>query len=299
MRISASLLGALMCCLTLVPASAQQDYSKVQIKTVPVAEGIHMLMGAGGNIGVSSGEDGVFLIDDQFAPLTEKILAAVAKINDGPVRFVLNTHWHGDHSGGNENLGKAGVVIVAHDNVHKMMSVEQFQEFFDRTVPASPKDALPVITYSDNISFHLNGQEIHAFHAPSAHTNGDSIIHFRDSNVFHMGDTYFAGMYPFIDPASGGTVEGVIAAADTVLELADGDSKIIPGHGPLSNKAELKVYRDMLATVQERVAAAIAAGQTEDEVVAAGMLDDLDEEWGKGYFTSERWLRLIHAIETR
>ncbi|MBT8487910.1 MAG: MBL fold metallo-hydrolase, partial [Gemmatimonadetes bacterium] len=180
----------------------------VQIRTQQVADGVYMLMGQGGNIGVSVGDDGVFIIDDQFAPLTDKILAAIAAITDEPVRFVFNTHWHGDHTGGNENMGEAGALIVAHDNVRERMSTEQVLERIGRpvsTTPASPAGALPVITFSEDVSFHINGGQLHAFHVSNAHTDGDAIVHFVSANVVHMGDTFFRDRFPFIDTASGGS----------------------------------------------------------------------------------------------
>ena len=213
------------------PVKAQQDLENVQIKTIPVADSIYMLIGQGGNIGVSAGDDGIFLIDDQFAPLTGKIRAAVGKISKEPIRFLINTHWHFDHTGGNENLGKAGVVIVAHDNVRQQMSVDQFIELFNREIPASPSIALPVITFNDTTTFHLNGSTIHAFHVEFAHTDGDSVIHFREANVIHTGDVYFNGIYPFIDVDSGGSINGMIAAVNRILALCDDQTKIIPGHG--------------------------------------------------------------------
>ncbi len=170
------------------PLLAQADAQEVKIETVGVADGVYMLVGQGGNIGVSAGEDGVFLIDDQFAPLTEKIQAAVAEVSDQPIRFLVNTHWHYDHTGGNENLGQAGAVIVAHDNVRKRMEAGGLIEFFKNQIPPAPKAALPVITFADSVSFHLNGDELHVFHVPPAHTDGDSIIHFKGANVVHMGD---------------------------------------------------------------------------------------------------------------
>src|SRR6185503_12175274 len=195
----------------------QQDFSKVEVKSQKVAEGLYMLQGAGGNIGLSVGADAAFLVDDQYAPLTPKITAAVKALTDKPIKFVLNTHWHGDHTGGNENLGTAGTLIVAHDNVYRRMSTEQFITFFNEKVAASPKVALPVITFNDTLTFHLNGDDLHAFHVPPAHTDGDSIVHFRKADVIHMGDTFFNGMYPFIDVDSGGGIEGMIGAADKVL----------------------------------------------------------------------------------
>src|SRR5437870_4403639 len=217
------------------PAAAQVNYDTVQIRTVKVAEGVYMLMGAGGNIGVSVGSDGVILIDDQYAPLSDKIKAAVAALG-GPIRFLINTHWHWDHNGGNENFARSGVVTVAHENVRHRMSVEQFVTAFNRHVPAAPSGALPLVTFTDSVNFYLNGDSIHAFHVPPAHTDGDAIIWFRRANVVHMGDLFFNGRYPFVDLSSGGSVEGMVAAVDRVLALADGNTKIIPGHGPLADR---------------------------------------------------------------
>src|SRR6266571_5451951 len=248
--------------LALHPVLQDQDFSKVQVSTLKVTDGVYMLAGAGGNIGVSAGEDGVFLIDDEYAPLTDKIKAAIAAISDKPIRFLLNTHWHGDHTGGNENLGQGGVLIVAHENVRKRMSVEQFIETFKMKVPASPKAALPLVTFTDAVTFHLNGDEIHSFHVPPAHTDGDSIIHFRKSNVVHMGDCFFNGLYPFIDVSSGGSIDGMIGAADRVLGMTDAATKIMPGHGPLADRAALADFRDMLETVRARVQPMVAAGKT-------------------------------------
>src|SRR6185369_3511798 len=196
-------------------AVAQTDrFAKVEIKTTKLADTIYMLEGEGGNIGVSAGDDGVFLIDDQFAPLTARILAAVKAISDKPVRMLLNTHWHFDHTGGNENLGKTGVVIVAQDNVRKRLVTKTPIEFFKSAYGPTPAAGLPVITFKETVTFHVNGDEATAIHAPNAHTDGDSIIHFRKANVVHMGDTYFNGLYPFIDTGTNGTVQGMIAAAD-------------------------------------------------------------------------------------
>jgi cyclase len=274
-------------------ASAQQNFDKVEIKTEKLSPTTYVLFGAGGNIGVSVGDDAVYLVDDQYAPLTPKIQAALKTITDKPVKFILNTHWHGDHTGGNENFGKAGALIVAHDNVRKRMSSEQFMEFMRSKVPASPKVALPVVTFSQDVTFHINDDEIFAFHAPRAHTDGDSIIHFRKSNVIHMGDIYFNGFYPFIDFSSGGTPAGVVAAADRVLAIADDKTKIIPGHGPISNKAELKVFRDMVAAVSGRVAQLVKEGKTLDEIIAAKPTADYDERWGKGFIPPPRFIEML------
>jgi cyclase len=277
------------------PAFSQtQDFDQVQIETLPLREGIYMLVGEGGNIGVSAGEDGIFLIDDQFAPLTEKILAALDEISNEPVRFLINTHWHFDHTGGNENFGKAGVVIVAHDNVRRRMSTEQFIEVLGRGFPPSPAAALPVITFNDTVTFHLNGETIEAFHVEAAHTDGDSIIHFNDANVVHMGDTYFNGLYPFIDVESGGSIEGMIAAVEGVLTFIDDETLIIPGHGSLSNREELMVYLEMLKAVRDRVKAAIEQGMSMEEFIASKPTADFDPVWGQGFFSPEQFLQFVY-----
>jgi len=266
----------------------------VQIRTTDLGDGLYMLEGRGGNIGVSAGEDGVFMIDDQFAPLTPKILAAVAEISDQPVRFVLNTHWHFDHTGGNENLGNKGVAIVAHHNVRALMSEEQELKAFGRTVPAAPKAALPIVTFGEEITFRLNGETIRVFHAPNAHTDGGAVIHFVEADVIHMGDTYFNGIYPFIDFEHGGSVEGVVAAVDKVLAMAGDETTIVPGHGPLSNKAELKAYRDMLQEVGQQISEAVKKGDSLEAVTAARLTASFDAEWGDGFLKPEAFVQTVY-----
>jgi cyclase len=248
----------------------------------------------GGNIGVSAGGDGVILVDDQYAPLTAKIKTAVAAINPGPIRFLLNTHWHFDHTGGNENFGKGGVVIVAHENVRRRMSVEQFMTSFAQTIPASPAGALPVVTFSDAVTFYYNGDSITAFHVPPAHTDGDVIVWFRHANVVHMGDTFFNGRYPLVDLASGGSIEGLIGAADRVLAMADAGTTIIPGHGPLGDRAALQAYRTMLVTVRGRIKQAVAAGRTLEQVQAAKPTAEFDAVWGNGRITPALFVEILY-----
>ena len=262
----------------LEPAQAQQDMSDVAIETIELESDLFMLVGRGGNVGLFVGDDGAFLIDDQYAPLTEKILAAVAAVTDEPVRWVLNTHWHGDHTGGNENLGKAGAMIVAHENVYRRMNPAEFADLTGRSSQA-PRAALPVVSFDHSIRFHWNGRHVEVAHVPAAHTDGDALVHFPRANVFHMGDTFFNGRYPFVDVDSGGDVDGVIAAANFVLERADAATRIIPGHGPLASAADLRVYRDMLETVRLRVAGLVAEGRTEDEIVGARLTADFDDAW--------------------
>lgn len=267
----------------IAPLAAQPNWDQIEIGSEKLADGIYMLTGRGGNLGVSVGADGVFLIDDQYAPLTDKIKSAVAALGGGEIRFVLNTHWHGDHTGGNENLGKSGTLIVAHENVRQRMSTEQFIEAIGARVEPSPDGALPVVTFTDSVTFHLNGETVHAYHVPPAHTDGDSIVHFKKAGVVHMGDIFFNGMYPFIDVSSGGSVDGVIAAVAGVIAKIDGQTKVIPGHGPLSDRDELQVYHDLLVSVRAKVAGLMAKGHSRAEIIEAKPSSAYDEAWGGGF----------------
>jgi len=294
--IRSGLLKSIAVGLVLLPlgAMAQGDFSSVEIKSETVVDGVFMLTGAGGNIGVSVGDDGVFIIDDQFAPLTDKILAKISELSDQPVRFVINTHWHGDHSGGNENLAKGGTIVVAHDNVYKRMSTDQFMAFFNNKVPASPRDALPVVTFNDRSTLRLNGDHVHAIHVAHAHTDGDAIVHFEKANVIHMGDTFFHGLYPFIDVDSGGGINGVIAAADKGLSLADENTKIIPGHGPLTDRAGLMGYRDMLVEIRDNVKALKDAGKSLEEAIAATPGKKYDEKLGGAFIKPDALVTFMY-----
>lgn len=279
------------------PLTAQPNLDTVQIRSVNVTGNISMLDGSGGNIGLFWGKDGIIVIDDQYAPLTEKIRAAIATVtqSNATPRFILNTHWHGDHTGGNENFGKAGAVIVAHDNTRKRMSVEQFIEAFNWRVPASPEAALPIVTFSTDVTFHLNGEDIHVFHVAHAHTDGDAIVHFVKSNVIHTGDLFFAGMYPFIDLGSGGSVDGVIAAMEKMLSLCNPETKVIPGHGPLSGPKELKGALDMLRTVRSRVKTLVDKGTSLVDVKAAKPTADLDGVWGNGFMQPDTFVEIVYT----
>jgi cyclase len=286
---------AILAAVGCAAAQAQgEDYSKVVVEAQKLAEGVYMVTGAGGNIGASVGEDGIALIDDQFAPLTPKIQEALAKLSNKPIRFVINTHWHGDHTGGNENFGKAGAVIVAHENVRKRMSEKQFSQFFNRESPPSPKEALPVVTFTQDVTLNFNGETLQVFHVDNAHTDGDALIYFRNANVLHMGDTFFNRMYPFIDAGSGGGIDGAIAAVDKVLGMVGAETKIIPGHGPLGTRPDLENYRAMLATLRERVTRLIRDGKTLEQVLAEKPIADLDATWGKGFFKPEQIVQMVY-----
>ena len=267
-----------------------QDVSKVEIKTEQVAPRVAVLFGAGGNIGVSYGEDGTILIDDQFAPLTAKIKTAVAALGAQPVKFLVNTHWHYDHTGGNENLGKDGVLIMAHDNVRVRMATGQGDQ------KPAVKAALPVVTYADGLKLHLNGEEVRVVHMPAGHTDGDSIVHWTKSNVIHMGDLFFWKMsFPFVDASSGGNVRGVVAAADKALAIADDQTKIIPGHGPVATKADLQQYRDMVAQIIGKVEAGIKAGKTLAQIKAERPADGYGVK-ADGFITADKFVETVYGM---
>src|SRR5688572_13805153 len=262
--------GSWLLCAVLVATAAahaqEQDFSKVELKTTALAPGLAMLEGvggfAGGNIAVSYGSDGTAIVDDQFVPMVPKIDAAVRALSNGPVRFVINTHWHPDHVGGNEPLRGGGAVILAHENVRKRMSVDAFSKLMNRKVAAAPAGALPVVTFGDGLVLHWNGETIRVVHVTPAHTDGDSHIWFEKANAVHMGDTFVNGIFPFIDVESGGSIKGFIDSANRVLTKANAKTRIIPGHGPLATHGDLAKFRDMLVDVKGRVEKGIASGKT-------------------------------------
>ena len=267
-------------------AFAQQDFSKVEVKATKVAGSVYMLTGAGGNIGVSVGDDGVVVIDDQFAPLAPKIEAALKSISGKPVRFILNTHWHGDHTGGNEHFGRTAP-IIAHENVRRRLA--SGSQTPGRIVAPAPKGALPVVTFNHTLTVHLNGEEVRALHVPHGHTDGDSIIYFTGSNVVHMGDDFFNGFFPFVDIDSGGSVQGVLDAGEKVINTTPNDVKIIPGHGPLGDKAALRRYLDTIRRTRDVVHTALEAGRTAEQIKADNLLAEW-ESWGKGFVNAGRWI---------
>jgi len=274
---------------------AQRDFSQTEIKATHVAGTVYMLKGEGGNIGISVGSDGVLMVDDQFAPLQEKIQSAIDQLSESDVRFLCNTHWHGDHTGGNEAVAKAGTTIIAHENVRKRLEAGQFVPFFNKQIDPRPKDALPVITFDQSVTIHFNGERIDVLHFPAGHTDGDSIIFFRESNVVHMGDHFFNGIYPYIDLSSGGNVEGFINNVEEVLRQLPDDIKIIPGHGPLANKNDLNAYHAMLIEARGIVKKAIDDGHSLEQFQADGLPKSITEVWGGGFLNTNQWQEILYT----
>lgn len=272
-------------------AFAQQDWSKVEVKAAKVAGSVYVITGAGGNIGVSVGADGVVLVDDQYAPLAPKIEAALKSITDQPLRFILNTHYHGDHTGGNEHFGKSAP-IVAHENVRKRLASGVTRG--GQTVPPAPAGALPVLTFNDTVTIHLNGEDVRAVHMPHGHTDGDSVIWFTRSNVVHMGDDYFNGVFPFIDVENGGSVTGLIANVEKVLNAVPDDARIIPGHGAVSDKAALRRYLDVLRGTFAAVQRGVAAGKSLEQLREEKVLAEWDS-WGQGFIKTDDFIGTLYS----
>jgi glyoxylase-like metal-dependent hydrolase (beta-lactamase superfamily II) len=281
-HIASFLLSAASALSAATQLQAQNNFDNVKIKATHVAGNVHMLEGAGGNIGVSAGSDGLLIVDDQFAPLAERIDAALQQLQKGALRFVLNTHWHGDHTGGNDHFGRKAH-IVAHTNVRKRLADKSGQA----------KEGLPVVTFDHSLSLHFNGEEIRVLHLPTGHTDGDAVIHFVGSKVIHMGDQFFNGRFPFVDLASGGDVEGYTRNVETVLKHAPADAKIIPGHGPLASVDDLRRFHAMLIETTTLVRDAIRGGKSLDQVKAAG-LPDKWKDWGTGFINTSRWLEITY-----
>ncbi|HEX2138582.1 MAG TPA: MBL fold metallo-hydrolase [Woeseiaceae bacterium] len=288
----ASLAAVSMALLTAGPAGAQP--AGISFKSTELAPGLYMLEGdggfIGGNLGLLTGEDGTVLIDDGIEPLAEEMLAAVNDIAGVPVDFVVNTHVHGDHIGGNAAVHASGATIIGHDNI--------WQRLLDGSATAdggpAGKDAMPEITFSDAVTFHLNGHEAFVFHLEHAHTDGDAVIHFREADVIHTGDIFFNGLFPFIDLGSGGSVDGYIAAQQEILAQAGADTRIIPGHGPLAGKADLEAAHAMLVDARGRVMQLIDEGKSEDAVIAANPLGRYDADWSWEFIDTERMTRTLY-----
>lgn len=260
--------------------SAQDQFANVSIETVPVAGNVSMLVGSGGNIGVSAGADGILIVDDQYAPLADRIRAALAELGSDVPSFVLNTHFHGDHTGGNAEFGTDSL-IVAHENVRVRLQAGD-----------APASALPVVTYDDDVTIHFNGEDITLIHMPRGHTDTDSVVWFEDSNVIHMGDHFFNGGFPFVDLASGGTVQGYLNNLELALSWISDDTAVIPGHGPLASKQDLLNFYNVVKDTSTAIRVMKSQRMTVEEIVAEG-LDPMYESWGQGFINEQRWIETV------
>jgi len=287
----ASVIAALSAALAPVCFAQEQAVEYIATTLSPT---VTMIKGRGGNIAVSAGTDGVFIIDDQLKPLTDQLLASIGKVSEQPIRFVINTHYHGDHVGGNETIGKNGAVIIAHDNIRQRMTTDQFSNFFNENTPAWPKDALPVVTFNDRVTLHLNGEAVEVIHVPRGHTDGDSIVYFPDSNVLHMGDIFFNGLYPFIDLDGGGSIQGMIAGVELGISLAGEETQIIAGHGPMSDLPGLQEYLAFLTRARDQVQALIDQGMSLEQAIEQKPTAEWDEILGKVWITPAQLVTFIY-----
>ena len=290
----------LLLTLTVIVNDVNAQDENVTINTTKLSNNTYMLKGSGGNIIVSVGQDGVFMVDDQFAPLTEKIKEAISNITDQPVKFVINTHWHSDHTGGNENFGELGTIIVSHDNVRERLSTEQFSEFFNRTVHPLPEKGLPIITFSDNMTIFQNGDEIRIIHVDNGHTDGDSIVYFTKNNVIHVGDDFNDKSYPFIDISSGGSIDGLISSLQTISSIIDDETKVVSGHAEISNKTKVNDLTNMLKDVRQNVSQMIEDGKSLEEIIASQPTSKYDEiYYDHSTIKPEDFVTLIYQSLTR
>lgn len=265
----------------------------VKIRPVKITDNIYMLKGSGGNIGVLIGKDGTLMIDDQFAPLSNKINGAIKTLDPGEIKFLINTHVHGDHSGGNENFNKMGVTMVAHDRVRERMMNPHVDPRDNKITPPRDAKAWPALTFMDKMSLHLNDEDIDIVHLDKGHTDGDVVIHFKKANVFHTGDAFVRYGYPFVDLSRGGSFNGFVSALDKMLLLMDENSKVIPGHGELATKADVKIFREKLADIRDQVTAALKKGKKTEDITAMGIIDKYEADWGKGFVKGKDFVLMV------
>lgn len=288
------LMGGLVACIALSLSAQERDWEQEKFTSMEVRPGLYMLSGVGGNLALSVGRDGALLVDDDMAPMVDKLQAAIAELTDQPVRFIVNTHWHFDHVGGNKELGAEGAVIAAHRRVRERMADGQYLAAFRMEIPPAESIALPIVTFDQRITFHFNDDAIEVNYMPAAHTDGDSVVYFVEANVVHTGDLYWNGLYPLVDVESGGKMLGMIDGIAVVLSRIDDKTRVIPGHGPLSNKMELMAYYDMMKTVYERVSGLKSRGKSLEETIAAKPTAEFDARWGHGLFSPEQWLQVVY-----
>jgi cyclase len=287
------LLSVLLFVLAATAAFSQPNFDTVRIRPLKITDKVHMLKGSGGNIGLLTGGDGLLMIDDQFAPLSEKIAKAINSIDAGPVRFLLNTHIHGDHTGGNENFKKMGVTLVAHDMVRQRMSKESVNTRTNQTIPPRDRSAWPEITFADRMNFHLNDEDIELYHFTNGHTDGDVVIRFVKANVYHVGDLFNRGSFPYIDAGNGGNVVGLIANFDKILALIDDNAKVIPGHGNLGTKADVKIYRDMLVDIHTQVATALKNGKKVEDIGAMDIATKYEKNFPTAFIKGKDFVLVV------
>ncbi|MGR8949853.1 MAG: MBL fold metallo-hydrolase [Gammaproteobacteria bacterium] len=292
-KISRIFTGLALAMFTLVSATIQAK-EPVPIEVSQLTDRLYVFTGHGGNVLISKGDDGVFMVDDQYPTQQGPIRDALETLSIEPPKFLLNTHWHGDHAGGNQSFASSGALIFAHENVRRRLSTDQVIEFFKADIPAAPDSALPVVTFSDRMSLHLNGDKVMAIHAPNAHTDGDALIYFHEDNVLHTGDVFFENMFPFIDSSSGGTIGGMIAAIELVLPLINDETQIVPGHGPVSDLDGLQRFRSMLKQVRKSIAEHILSGDSLEQVIAARPTKKFDEKYGGGFLKPDNFVRLVY-----
>jgi glyoxylase-like metal-dependent hydrolase (beta-lactamase superfamily II) len=291
-----AIFGSLAVVLAYASFLNAQEQADVQIGTEKLAEGLYMFWDSGGmgNTTVLTGDDGVLMIDTKIETSVDKLLAKIAELSKKPIRFAVITHWHFDHVGGNEKVAKTGAVIIAHENVRKHMSIPHDMKLLNAKVPPAQAAALPLLTFAKEIGFHMNGEDVRVFHLEPGHTDGDAVIYFRNANVIHMGDLYFEGLYPYIGIYSGGSVDGMIKVIRQILPMIDENTKVVPGHGPVSNKAKLQEYVSMLSSIRDHVSRLMQEGKTMEEVIAAKPTRAFDEKWGKGFLPPDKFAGLVY-----
>ncbi len=290
------IVGSLFIVLAAISFLYAQGQSELKVNAEKLAENLYMLWDSGGkgNTTVLTGDDGVLMIDTKVETSADKLLAKIGELSEKPIRFAIITHWHFDHVGGNEKVAKTGATIIAHENVRKHMGIEHDMKLLNAKVPPAPEIARPLVTFAKEITFHLNGEDVKVFHVAPGHTDGDAVIYFQNANVIHMGDLYFQGLYPYIGIYSGGSIDGMIKVIHQILPMIDENTKVVPGHGPISNKGQLQEYVSMLTAIRKNVSRLMQQGHTMEEVIAAKPTRAFDEKWGKGFLPPDQFAKLVY-----